>query len=476
MKYALLFSSILFFQSIFAQIAFTPEVLYTLPNNSANALDAGCLEDFTGDGRLDYLYAASEFGQSKLWLLVQNNEGTFQASLLQEGMFFKVVQVADIDEDGDQDFLNLFNVFSNNGSNSFAAVEGGTFPVINDDQDRILFATQDMNGDGLFDYATGSNFSIFGDSILVYFANLGGGFDVKGVKASDPEVQGSFNLVGNFQNVAQTGILAAARHRATIYRISADGLSEVATIADNNIDDRAAAIGDVDGDGDNDVVLTGSFPGLYVWEQEPSGFATELRPIANIGSGILNTKLLDIDSDGDLDIVAVRSSIITTVVVFENTGAGQFAQGVQMYSSPPLAGVFYAFGNANENLLDAGDMDGDGDIDIVFFDFGSDQIVLLENTSMPTSTRSLALNTASLRAFPNPAYDFVQIEQPESSDLLVWDSVVLYNQQGKVVQHWSQLPNQIDVRHLPAGEYLLSATSTEQQIFQVRLLHTLAPR
>ncbi|MEL7247262.1 MAG: FG-GAP-like repeat-containing protein [Bacteroidota bacterium] len=475
-KSACLFSFLflLFLAPNYAQIGFLDaRVIYTLPGDSNIPLDAGKLADFTGDDRVDYLFTLTEFGASDLFLLEQDAEGEFQLTTLDEEVS-KVVQIADFDEDDDQDFLGISAVFLNGGANDFQEAES-SFPMITENQERLLYGAADLNGDNLFDYATGSNQSVGGDSLYVYFGMPDGGFQVVGVPAVDAEIAGSYNLFGNFQSVAPMGILAVAEDHVTIYNTSNTDLVQVATLNDPRIEDKAGAIGDVDGDGDNDVVLAGLFSGIYLWEQEADGFANSLVTVSSTAQRILSMELVDIEGDGDLDLVTIGGPNALQVIVYENQGGTLSSAGQIFYTRPLQSSFFFAFGNAFENLIEIADVDNDSDPDVVVFDYENNQIVVLENVSMPSSLWSPIASAETLRAFPNPTVGQVQISYPEGVAALQWQNVQLLDQNGRVLGEWMELPQNLDLSCLPAGEYLLSATTIDQRQFIARLIHVATP-
>lgn len=102
------------------------------------------------------------------------------------------------------------------------------------------------------------------------------------------------------------------------------------------------AVGDVDQDGDIDLLI-GKGSTMKIYKNNGEGFFSEFSVINE--NGIF--RLGDIDNDGDLDIIVSNSSVLKT---FLNNGTGVFT-----YSNSTA-------GSAGE----MGDLDGDGDLDIAF--------------------------------------------------------------------------------------------------------------
>ncbi len=114
----------------------------------------------------------------------------------------------------------------------------------------------------------------------------------------------------------------------------------------------AIAVADVDGDGDPDVLgLSAAELNLYRNDgrgrlaEEPAHLFPDMADDGSIDAG-------DLDADGDIDLVVSRSFFDGEIVVLINDGSGQFA----LASSRAAAASF-------DPAL--GDVDGDGDADIV---------------------------------------------------------------------------------------------------------------
>jgi hypothetical protein len=121
-------------------------------------------------------------------------------------------------------------------------------------------------------------------------------------------------------------------------------------------DSTAVALGDLDGDGDLDAVVTNDdYQTEMVWLNDGSG-AFSPHPITPaFGDGYsLAVTLGDLDSDGDLDAV-VANDWGEAETVWLNDGSGVF--------SPHPATPAFGAGDSTDVAL--GDLDGDGDLDAV---------------------------------------------------------------------------------------------------------------
>jgi len=136
----------------------------------------------------------------------------------------------------------------------------------------------------------------------------------------------------------------------------------------------AAAAGDLDGDGDADVVAVDQLGSITRFDNTLGDGSTWVA--TTIASGWLepaHVALADLDVDGDLDVVvAIRGD--GQVVWYENQGATWQQATITL----PLAGA---------NQVGAGDLDGDGDLDLFASADGasSNQVVWWSNLGGGTS-------------------------------------------------------------------------------------------
>src|SRR5216117_2936238 len=81
-----------------------------------------------------------------------------------------------------------------------------------------------------------------------------------------------------------------------------EDITDKAGVGCADLDATGAALADVDGDGDLDLIVNSVGGGTHVFLNDGKGHFTELRPSLNPGKAGMSLALADIDGDGDLDL------------------------------------------------------------------------------------------------------------------------------------------------------------------------------
>ncbi|MEP2239137.1 MAG: FG-GAP-like repeat-containing protein, partial [Maribacter sp.] len=132
-----------------------------------------------------------------------------------------------------------------------------------------------------------------------------------------------------------------------------------------------AETGDMDGDGDLDIVAAIPNNDDILWYENIDGLGTFTKKVVTLNfDNVAIARVVDIDNDSDLDVIAGANYLYgDDIALYENIdGLGTFRLK-QIVTNIPKGVVW----------LDTGDMDGDNDMDILQASFSSDNLVWYEN-------------------------------------------------------------------------------------------------
>jgi VCBS repeat protein len=295
--------------------------------------------------------------------------------------------VGDVDGDGDLDAYvptmsaNLLNFASQNllllngGSGNFSDASATHLPPVLESSASAVLA--DFDGDFDLDLAVGNGIDSFSAQLPTashLYSNDGtghftlegdfpGGPDyVSSLAAGDVDGDGDIDLV-----MGRNGNGAGAPERLLVNDGAgnfSDGTNGPGTGIPAFTDATSRVIlADVDKDGDPDLVV-GNYgtSGSRVHKNNGAGMFTALSgafPSSN-STWLTDLAVADLNGDGDLDAVGVAlpsGSGTSFVRVFSNNGSGVYS-----YQTSGVTGM-----PAISDLVDAGlgDLDGDGDVDVV---------------------------------------------------------------------------------------------------------------
>ncbi|OUJ69493.1 hypothetical protein BXP70_26270 [Hymenobacter crusticola] len=385
--------------------------------------------DLDADGDLDLLTVNRQSHTVSVWR--NTGTGTFaNPTSVSVGLLPFNLTVADLDGDGDLDFVtpnaraNSLSVRLNNGSAQFTAnqeVSGTNGP--------ISVIPGDVDGDGDLDLLALSGegrvqqyFNVNNDQLIVtalspapntiaapratsvgvtfnqplrsqaatqgalqVFSQQAGGKKAGTATSTGPTL--TFDPTTDFkagETVTATLTRAAQSNsgqnlgRAQVFQFTTTTLPSPGTFSgdsESSTDNGPVSVtaGDVDGDGDLDLLTTnlgnvnspnglGNGTTITVRRNDGTGTFTNAQHLT-VGRGPTQAVLADLNGDGTLDLLTANSSS-ATVSVRLNTGSGSFGPGAEV-------------GSGNIHGIAVGDVDGDGDQDLLLADYNEPSTVAI---------------------------------------------------------------------------------------------------
>ena len=409
------------------------------------------LGDLDADGDLDVVSGAAGTGTSLYFANTGGAESPAFAlvGILLPGEVAGSMALGDLDADGDLDLVaglgsGAFAYFENTGSatsHAFAARTGAANPLNGHDIGaNSRPALGDLDGDGDLDLvandeAIAGGFDYFentGDAATPAFALRTGAanpLNGQGTLGNHPalvDLDGDRDLdlvsgtqTGGFRLFQNTGSALSPAF------IELTGAANPVGAQDAGIFS-APAFGDLDGDGDADLV-SGNYDGTFQTIRDFAG-----RSVPRVGPGanplfgfdvgaIATVALGDLDGDGDLD--AVSGSNYGDFQYFENTGsAASFAFVLRVGGANPLSGR--DVGIYSSPTL--GDLDGDGDLDLVSGS-ASGPLFFASNTGTALAPAFSGLGTLAVGPHSTGKPSLADLDDDGDLDLVVGDGAGLFS-------------------------------------------------
>ena len=374
---------------IAAQLQFE-ELGQRIPGNS-DATSGVAIGDVDGDGDLDLVFGNNYGQQDRLWL--NAGDGTFvdaTASHMPASLDWSSgLALGDVDGDGDLDLVAArpSRLYLNDGSGIFTSAPVASMPVGN----GITPAFGDVDGDGDLDIAFASNEESFAMPNLLYLNDGLGVFSdatamrmppngqwgdyTKAVVMGDVDSDGDVDML--CANAPSYQMLWVTNGLNRLYLNDGSGTFTDATSTQMPFqfgDAWSVALADVDGDGDLDAVFGDSWASrLFV--NDGNGWFSDASALQMPAGNGWNVALAfaDLDGDGDPDLVSGNEAFLSSPLFAQNRF--YLNDGTGTFQDVTAARLPAAFDNTRGLAL--GDLDSDGDIDLVFGTLGAENRVYL---------------------------------------------------------------------------------------------------
>ncbi|MCI0636227.1 MAG: IPTL-CTERM sorting domain-containing protein, partial [Actinobacteria bacterium] len=330
--------------------------------------------DLDGDGDVDVLSASSN--DDEIAWYENNGGGGFGVqqviSTLADGA--QSVFAADVDSDGDLDALSASGNddeiawYPNNGAGSFGAQQ-----VISTAQLPVSVFAVDIDGDGDLDALSAS----FDDATIAWYENTDGAGTSWAQHLISTAVDGASSVfAADLDGNGDPDVLATSSDNSEIlWYANTDGSGSFGAgqlVSALAASPRSVWSGDVDGDGDLDVLSASAVDDEIAWyPNNGAGSFGVQQVISSLADAAESVFAADVDGDGDTDVLSA-SALDDKIAWYENTnGLGSF--GVQQVISSLADGARSVF---------AADVDGDGDTDVLSASFLDDTIAWYEQLNV----------------------------------------------------------------------------------------------
>ena len=355
-----------------------------------------CLADFDNDGYLDI--ASSNAGTDNIAIMLNQGNGQYsQPTYFSTTTNLYQIVAQDLDNDGDIDLavasaVSGLVILKNDGSALFMV---DSIYAVGSNSSWI--SSGDYDGDGLIDLVVGNSSTTSG---ITFFMNAGNGKLKKTDTYESSDIQdictADFDGDGDLDVACSTNYYA---NPCTVYILLNTGRGKFGPAPLINTVTHAMGIasGDVDGDRDQDLIVVNrdNPGGVAIHFNDGSGTFGPPNNI-NTNSQCISTFACDLDGDGDLDFPVSNNMLHGNIFILKNNGQGLLN----------MAGVFSTDTSWTWGVY-AGDLDNDGDMDIVTSSWAGNALTVMLNKNTPQILSvSPAQNSLNVQANANISATF----------------------------------------------------------------------
>lgn len=435
--------------------------------------------DVDGDGDKDVLIAGMTdgFGGSERITKLYTNDGMGMFSEIATSPFDSVsdgsIAFSDVDGDGDEDVLitgdshspdHISRLYINDGMGNFSEKAGTPFDGVK----HSAIAFSDVDGDDDEDVLiTGEVSSV--SRISKLYLNDGAGNFTEQTGSPFEAVRHSSVAFADVDKDGDVDVLISG----TIDAFGIDFMSKL-YINDGmgNFSEQigqafegvwvgSVAFSDVDGDGDQDLLITGGgssggrIARLYI--NDGTGNFSEQTGSSLEGVWVSSLAFSDVDQDGDPDVLITgeNSSGEATSILYANDGVGNFSE----VSGSPFEGV-------SRGSIAFADVDGDGAKDVLITGtkdaFGNQPVsTLFTNDGMASSIRDFKERTwIDMMPYPNPttSNNFFLTYNSEVNGIV---TMTIYDLKGHSLYQKKEFAEtgrqtmSIEIPNIPRGQYII---------------------
>ena len=324
-------------------------------------LAALAMSDVDGDGDPDAVVYDPQFALEAV-LLRNDGRGVFERDeeLLPSFVNYHNLAFGDVDGDGDEDLLagqGQPQLLLNDGAGHFTKAPPGCVPQNSGEVHRSEFG--DLDGDGDLDLFIGRVYAYphggWGPTWDTVWFNDGSGCFIDTPSAL-PAITAHLTESVALGDIDGDGDLDILTNGPQLFRNDGTGQftddsHDLAFLTEGN----GVGLGDLDGDGDLDAYFGSKYPRDVIMWNDGQGHFLDTTPAP--GQLTRNPSFVDFDGDGDLDLVSgvfyhefPHGGVAESMATYANDGAGNFT---------PLRGP-----QDEQHEYALADLDLDGDIDL----------------------------------------------------------------------------------------------------------------
>lgn len=438
--------------------------------------------DVNGDGSQDLLLTgATDFSGDAPISKLYTNDGTGNFTEITgtpfEGVWYGSMGFSDVNGDGTEDvFITggtnilgdalISKLYTNDGTGNFTEMTGTPF-------DGVMFSSMafsDVNGDGSEDILITGQDSSF-DLISKLYINDGTGNFTE--MTGTPFAKVMFSAIAfsdvngdGTEDVFITGQNSSFDPISKLYTNDGTGnFTEMTDAPFDAVSYGSIAFSDVNGDGSEDVLITGknsSFNRISkLYTNDGTGNFTEMTDAPFDGVLYSAVAFSDVNGDGSQDVLITGENNMNIQMskLYTNDGTGNFTE----ITNTPFDVLRYG-------SIAFSDVNGDGSEDLFLTgqNLSLELISKLYTTDKMTASSDVLLIDARLQLtpFPNPVNSHilkVSFKSRESNSI----TVRVYDLQGKQVGHrteWVETGEQtleVDITSLPSGNYFIRLENGE---------------
>ena len=349
--------------------------------------------DIDGDGDMDVLGA--DIANDEIAWFENNGSGSFSAKKVIGSIDAPYsVYAADVDRDGDMDVLaaanraDLIVWYENDGNDPI----GWTRNTIAGLDNAATVYAADVDGDGDMDVLGGAKGGAGGvsgaDKIVLYENDGSGGFSVK--TEIDNNSYTTSVIAADINNDGDMDVLGASEQSPSkIAWYENDGnenFVEYAIDASPSSGGKSVYAAHINNDGHMDVLASSLADNAIVWYENDGSnpIVWTKRTIDNAFNGPQSVYAVDVDGDGDMDVLGAASGA-NEIAWYENNGSGSF-------SAKQLIGS--SFDGYSVYASNSSDFDDDGELDVLG-GANAEGISWFESPGFAPTISSVSLNAAN---------------------------------------------------------------------------------